>query len=357
MHKTHIKLDKDNLSFHITKSPDLFENWIKARYPLASENHNLFSSVSREVCAFVCMISVIDSRFNKIRGLLIAFRESLLHELGEHVSILDEAYSLWKDIPKCADVQEFRKKLEKKLEREGLGHDDLPNDNLENGVLAAQIIRDWRLAAQTAEIGSEDPVLVKHHQERVLSSKQGPLNRPGRTVLPTKYQTSESDLVKAIVFMLSRTAHNWASWINGRHHSHGVLFAHFVMAILSADPGLVKLVNSSKYRPLIYLMEHSLAQFKTKKRGTWVKEQEETGEVTDADDIDMDTLRKHTDIPMTHQVAVHSEKDRITSEIKSTLSKLWKLGLEHGRIDGRWNPNAASGMESMALASHFFITL
>jgi hypothetical protein len=52
MHKTHIKLDKDNLSFHISKAPDLFEDWIKIRYPLATENRNLFSSVSREVSAF-----------------------------------------------------------------------------------------------------------------------------------------------------------------------------------------------------------------------------------------------------------------------------------------------------------------
>jgi hypothetical protein len=270
---------------------------------------------------------------------------------------MDEAYSLWKDIPKCADVQEYRTKMEKKLERDGLNQADLSDNKLEDGVLASQIIRDWRLAAQTAEIGSQDSVLVKHHQKRIMSSKKGPLNRPGRTVLPTKFENSSSEVVKSIVFILSRTAHNWASWINGRQNSHGVLSAHFVMAILAADPGLVKLVNSSKYRPLIYLMEHSLAQFKTKKRATWIREQEETEDVTSADDIDMDTLRKHTEIPLTHQVAVLSEKDRITSEIKSTLSKLWKLGHEQGRIEGRWNPNAASGMELLALASRFFVAL
>ena len=225
---------------------------------------------------------------------------------------------------------------------------------LENGVLAAQIIHEWRTSAQTEECLSTDPDLVDHHTNRVGRSKSGPLNCPNPSCIPAKYNESSDEMTIEIIDVLSTTAYNWANWINGRQTSKGVASARYVMAILEAKDQIVAIMNSTKYRPIIHQMEYWLRKFKSRSmiRGTWLEELDESDGM---EDIGLDALSKAADVPMPHQVAVVSEKDKIELELKSTLFKLSKLALDYGKVNGRWNPHVVDGFHNLALASRNFI--
>jgi len=93
-----------------------------------------------------------------------------------------------------------------------------------------------------------------------------------------------------IIDALFTIEYNWADWINERQTSKGVASAHCVMAILEAKDQIAAIMNYMKYRPITYGLE----------------------------EIGLDTLNKVTDVLMSHQMAVVSEKDKIESELRST---------------------------------------
>jgi len=227
-------------------------------------------------------------------------------------------------------------------------------NGLEDGVLAAQIIHEWRTSAQKEECLSTDPDLVEHHKNRVGRSKSGPLNCPSPSCIPAKYDESSDEMTTKIIEVLSTTAYNWANWINGRQASKGVASARYVMAILEAKDQIVAIMNSTKYRPIIHQMEFWLRKFKSQSmiRGTWLEELDDSDGM---EDIGLDALSKAADVPMPHQVAVLSEKDKIESELRSTLFKLSKLAGDYGKVNGRWNPHVADGFRNLALASRNFV--
>jgi hypothetical protein len=273
-------------------------------------------------------------------------------ELGGHTSILSRAFVSWKDIPKYVNVKLYNDKVAKDMAKNEF---KTIRSELKDGVLAAQIIHEWRTSAQTEETHSLNPDLLEHHRVRIGRSKLGPLYCPSISSIPTKYSESEDETTTNIISVLSNTAYNWANWVNGRQTSKGVSSARFVMAILEAKDQIDELMNSMKYRPIIYLMEYWLGKFKsrTKTRATWIQELEESDEM---EEIDIDTLNKAADVPMPHQVAVMSEKDKIELELRSTLYKLSKLAWDYGKVNARWNPHVADGFENLALVSRNFTT-
>jgi hypothetical protein len=272
-------------------------------------------------------------------------------ELGAHTSILSNAFIAWKDIPKDANVTRYKARVAK--DKEMNPHKTF-RSGLENGVLAAQIIDEWRTSAQTEECLSIDPHLVEHHSNRIGRSKAGPLNCPSPSCIPTKYRESSDKMITDIVEVLSTTAYNWADWINGRQTSKGVTSARYVMAILEAKDQIVAIMESTKYRPIIYQMEYWLGKFKSSSRirGTWLEELDESDGM---EDIGLDTLNKAANVPMPHQMAVVSEKDKIESELRSTLFKLSKLAGDYGKVGGRWNPVVAEAFGNLAVASRNFV--